>query len=540
MANRKQQSFVEGAAVLTASTILIKIMGALFKLPLANIIGDAGMADFGTAYNVYSLLLNISTAGLPVAMSRMISSANALGRREQVKRTFRVARGVFFTLGILSTLFMLILSRMLADFLNEPDADASIAALAPAVVFVCLTSAYRGYTQGHSNMVATSVSQIIETVCKLLFGLALAAFFIRRGRGSSLGAAGGILGVTIGTVLAFLYIVLYTLRFDRGIVPPETPDIPESRRQTLLKLIAIGIPITLGSCILTLVALLDEKMIMGLLQSRAGFDYETTRVYYGVYFNSQTLYNLPSAFAVPLVTSAIPVISAYAAQQLYRDASRILAASLKLMNLLSLPMGIGMCVLSAPLMHGLYPNSHASGASILAILSIASFFVCLTMVTNALLQAYGHEWIPMISMAAGGVCKIIVNYFLLSIPSVGILGAAIGNVVCYLVISVVNLVSLRRKVEDCPALLPLFLRPLPPAALMGAGAWVVCRVCGGLLRRFDLFQGGRLAELIPVFAAAAAGVVIYIVLIAVFRVVRREELELVPKGEKIAKLLRLK
>ena len=539
MAERKKQSFVEGAAVLTASTILVKILGALFKLPLANIIGDAGMADFGTAYNVYSLLLNISTAGLPVAMSRMISEADALGRQRQVQRTFHVARAIFFTLGMLSTLFMFLLCRQLADFLNEPDATASIAALAPAVVFVCLTSSYRGYTQGHSNMVPTSVSQIIETACKLLFGLTLAAVFIKTGKGSSMGAAGGILGVTIGTVLALLYIVLYTLRFDRGFTPAPDPDIPDSRGRTLAKLVSIGVPITLGSCILTLVALLDNKMIMGLLQSRAGFSYEMSRIYYGVYFNSQTLYNLPSAFAVPLVTSAIPVISAYVAQKLHHEASRILAASLKLMNLLSLPMGIGMGVLASPLMHGLYPNSHESGAAILAILSVASYFVCLTMVTNALLQAYGHEWLPMLSMAIGGVCKIIVNYVLLSDPNVGILGAAVGNVVCYFVISACNLFRLKRKVAVCPKLLPLFFRPLIAALLMGGCAWGVSRICDILLKTLGIFQSGRLASLIPAFAAAAVGFVLYVLLIAVLKAVSREELELVPKGDKIAKLFRL-
>ena len=539
MSQRKKQSFVQGAAILTVSTILIKIMGALFKLPLANIIGDARMADFGTAYNIYSLLLILSTAGLPVALSRMVAAADALDHRQQVKRTFHMARAAFFTFGLISTLVMLVFSRQLASFMDNPEAALSIAVLAPAVVCVCLTSSYRGYTQGLGDMVPTSVSQIIETACKLLFGLTAAALLVRSGRGM-MGAAGGIFGVTVGTVLALVYIVLYTLRLDRRMgVPQGDPDVPESRGATLKKLISIGIPITIGSCILNIVAIADNKMILNLLHTAAGFSKEMSKVYYGVYFNSQTLYNLPSAFAVPLVTSAIPAITAYAAKKQHRDAAQITGAALKLMNLLAFPLAVGMGALSYSLMHGLYPMSHESGPAILAIMSVASYFVCLTMLTNAILQAYGHEWLPMISMFIGGVCKVLVNYLLLRDPQIGILGAAVGNIVCYLVISVLNLVMMKKKAPECPALLPLFAKPLLAAAVMGGFAWCADRLFRGILARLGLFQGGRLADLVPAVLAVIVGVVIYLLMVIILKAIKREELDLVPKGDKIAKLLRL-
>ena len=530
---------MEGAAILTASTILIKIMGALFKLPLANIIGDERMADFGTAYNIYSLLLILSTAGLPVALSRMVAAADALDHRQQVKRTFHMARAAFFTFGLISTLVMLLFNRQLAAFMDNPEAALSIAVLAPAVVCVCLTSSYRGYTQGLGDMVPTSVSQIIETACKLLFGLSAAAILVRTGRGM-MGAAGGIFGVTVGTVLALVYIVFYTLRLDRRLSAPRgDPDVPESRGETLKKLISIGIPITIGSCILNIVAIADNKMILNLLHSAAGFSKEMAKVYYGVYFNSQTLYNLPSAFAVPLVTSAIPAITAYAAKKQHKDAAQIMGAALKLMNLLAFPMAVGMGCLSYSLMHGLYPMSHESGASILAIMSIAAYFVCLTMLTNAILQAYGHEWLPMISMLAGGICKVLVNYLLLRDPRIGILGAAVGNIACYLVISIFNLIMIRKKVEACPPLLPLFLRPLLASLIMGGCAWCADRLVRAVLVRINLFQHSRLGDLVPAVAAVIAGVVIYLLMVILLKAIKREELELVPKGDKIAKLLRL-
>ena len=541
MAERKKESFVTGAAVLTASTVIIKILGAVFKIPLSNIIGKSAMGDFGVAYNIYALLLTLSTAGLPVALSRMVSAADALGRRNQVRRTFVVARAAFFVLGMTSTLFMLIFSRYLADFMGSPDAEAAISVLAPALVCVCLMSAYRGYTQGLGNMVPTSVSQIIETLCKVIFGLSAAWLLIHRGKSGSVGAAGGIFGVTVGTVLGLVYIVPATLRMDRKQGHPSpSPDVPESRGETLKKLILIGVPIIIGSCVLNLVAMVDTKMIFGRLQSALGYSYETARALYGTYFNSQTLYNLPSAFAVPMVTSAIPAIAAYAAAKKTKDAAQVLGASLKLMNLLAMPMAVGMGVLAAPLMGGLYGDTDPAAGAILSVLSAAGYGVCIMMVTNAILQAYGYERLPILTIAAGGVCKIAVNYVLLGNPEVNIVGAAAGNVACYLVISLLNLLLIRRKAPDCPKLLPLFLRPLLASLLMGGCAWGIYTVLRSVLRSAGLFQSGRMVFLVPAVLAVLAGVVLYLVFIVVLRAITREELELVPKGDKLARILRVR
>ncbi len=541
MADRKKESFVTGAAVLTASTIIIKILGAVFKIPLSNIIGKSAMGDFGVAYNIYALLLTLSTAGLPVALSRMVSVADALGRHNQVKRTFRVARAAFFVLGMTSTLIMLLFSRYLADFMGSPEAEAAISVLSPALVCVCLMSAYRGYTQGLGNMVPTSISQIIETLCKVVFGLSAAWILIRRGQSGSTGAAGGIFGVTMGTVLGLVYIVPATLRIDRKRAhPSSSPDVPESRRQTLKELVIFGVPIIIGSCVLNLVAMVDTKMIFGRLQNALGYPYEAARALYGTYFNSQTLYNLPSAFAVPMVTSAIPAIAAYVAGRKTRDASQVLGASLKLMNLLAMPMAVGMGVLAAPLMGGLYGDTDPAAGAILSVLSAAGYGVCIMMVTNAILQAYGYERLPILTIAAGGVCKIAVNYVLLGNPDVNIVGAAVGNVACYLVISVLNLVIIRKKAPDCPKLLPLFIRPLLASLLMGGCAWGTYVLLRSLFGSMGLFQGGRMLFLAPAVLAVAVGVAAYLVFVIVLKAITREELELVPKGDKIAKLLRVR
>ena len=541
MAERKKESFVTGAAILTASTVIVKILGAVFKIPLSNIIGKSAMGDFGVAYNIYALLLTLSTAGLPVALSRMVSESDVLGRRNQVRRNFRVAWGAFCVMGLLSTLVMLVFNRQLAAFMGSPVASAPIAVLAPSLLFVCLMSAYRGYTQGLGNMVPTSISQIIESLGKVLFGLSAAWLLIRAGKGDAAGAAGGIFGVTVGTVLALLYIVLATKRLDRRAgLPLEGTDTPDTVGRTLRGLITIGIPIIIGSCVLNLVALVDTRLIYDRLENALGYSHETARALYGTYFNTQTLYNLPSSFAVPMVTSSIPAIAAYVAQKKNRDAAQVLGASLKLMNLLAMPMAVGMGVLAAPIMGGLYGDTDPAAGPILSILSAAGWCSCIMMVTNAILQAYGKERLPTVSIAAGCVCKVLVSYVFLGIPSVGILGSPLGSLSCFSVICILNLIFIRRYAPDCPRLLPLFIRPLLASALMGGCAWGIFALLRIAFARLGIFQSGRLLFLAPAAVAIGAGVILYLVFVVALRAITKEELELVPKGDKLGRLLHIR
>ena len=177
MATEKKQSFLGGAAVLAFGIVAVKIIGAVFKIPLRNILGEGGSADFSNAYNIYATLLTVSTAGLPVALSKLVSESYALGRTRQAHRTFRVSLSVFLVLGVASFALMWWGSDLLAGFLNNPRAAYGIRALAPAVVCVGCLSAFRGYAQGRQYMTPTAVSQIIEALCKLMLGLALSMCF---------------------------------------------------------------------------------------------------------------------------------------------------------------------------------------------------------------------------------------------------------------------------------------------------------------------------------------------------------------------------
>ena len=199
LGNREKKStFFGGAAILAAGIAIVKLIGAVYKIPLGNILGDEGFGHFNNAYVIYNLLLMVSTAGLPVALSKTISEANALGRRNQVHRVFNVALVTFFLLGAVSFAVMFLFAQPLADLQGDGMAVYAVQAIAPACFFVCVLSTFRGYAQGHSNMVPTAVSQIIEALGKLIIGLALAWFLVQQGMSSAFSAAGAIFGVTCG------------------------------------------------------------------------------------------------------------------------------------------------------------------------------------------------------------------------------------------------------------------------------------------------------------------------------------------------------
>ena len=559
MSTQSKNTFFGGAAILAVGIAVVKLIGMFYKIPLVNIIGDAGYADFSNAYYIYSVLLTISTAGLPVALSKMVSEANTLGRRDQVHKVFRVALGTFLVLGVVSFLIMYFGAEHLAGMMKDSLAAAGIRVLAPAVVCVGCLAAFRGYAQGHGNMAPTAISQIIEALCKLFLGLGLAIYLVKLGRAEYEAAAGAIAGVTVGTMLALCYMVLSFIR-QRGREEPCADPSTDSSGTILRTLLTIAIPITLSSSMVGIVTVIDSAIVQGQLQKlllanqdcwamyqhfvdfsalkqaiasggqTAGLVENISRSIYGNYSGAITLYNLPSSLMVAITASVIPAISAALARKDRAGSRRIAAASLRMCALVAFPAGVGLFVLGEPiiklLFHTLDPQ--VAGA-LLSSLGIASIFVCIMMVCNSILQAYGFINLPVIVMLIGGVVKIVVNYNLVAIPSVGIYGAPLGNIFCFGLVCILDLIVLSRVIPRFPGVISLFAKPLVSALVMGTAAWAVY----GLTSRF--LSSNALCTLL---AIAVAGCV-YLALIILLHAITRDELALMPKGDKIARLLHI-
>ena len=534
MAKEKGQNYMHGAAILTIGVILMKLLGFIYKVPIANIIGDDGYSMFLSSYNVYFVFYTLSTAGFPIALSRLIAEANAQNRPMQVRRTFLVAERTFLVIGLIFAAIMFFFHEQLASaVLGNPDAAPSIRTMSVGILLVCLVAAHRGYCEGFGDMIPTTVSQVLEVLVKVVVGLLLAALIMRAQLGKPMAAAGAIGGVVIGSVFALTFMILYK-RKKYGDVGLDAVDTPDSDRTILKSFLSIGVPIALGSCIMSILNLVDSSLCMHRLQSAAGFTLKEAQTLYGVYGEATTLFNLPAAFITPLTVSIVPAISALMVKQQRKEACAIAEDSLRIAAFIALPMGVGLAVLSYPIMRVIYPSSHASGPVLLCIMGIASFFVCMLLMENAILQASGKEKLPMIAMIIGSVVKIIINWFLVANRSINIYGAPVGTLCAYIVMAVMDYVFICRNLEQRPRLMQVILRPLAASAIMGVSAWVVYTLIARLLSvswmHTAIAMLAGIVVAVPLYAVSAIGL----------RAVTAADMSLIPKGEKIARLLHMK
>ncbi len=529
--NNKKQTFLHGAALLAMATAIVKIIGAFYKIPLKMIIGDQGYGYFITAYDIYTVLLLISTAGLPIAMSRMISQASALRNYNQVRRIYATARGIFLGLGVVSSALMMGFARQLAGFQKQPDAYAAIFCLGPCALLMCVMSTYRGFFQGQGNMRPTSNSQIMEAIFKLVVGLALAFFVMRYTRSVSYAAGAAILGVTVSCLVSALYLN----RCQRPAFHdmPVTDDVPRSYGATARQLLAIAVPITIGSAGLQVLTVIETNLYMGQLLTANGMSQATADITKGIYNMCQTVFNMPCAFMVPITTSVLPAITALLATGDQTGAKATEESAARITGLLSLPCAVGLSLLAGPVMGllgGYTGENLALAEKILAVLGMNVFFYGVIQYTNVVHQSHGYTHIPVINTLLCGGMKLVVVYLLVGNPAIGIVGAPVGMLLCYLCIGVMNLIAIYRVVPQKTKILSNLLRPFFPAAFMGLGVWGAYRL---------LLNVGMTSRVILCGAPVLVGVVIYMILVVIFKVIRREDCLLLPKGDKISKFLGL-
>ena len=529
----KKQAFLQGTAILAMGTIIVKLFGFLFKVPLNNIVGDEGFGYFNTAYDVYNVLLMVSTTGLPVAMSRMISEAQTLNNYAQINKIYKTSRIVFLSIGLVGTLGMLLLCRPLSVMVTTNENSwAAIAALSPSVLLICLISSYRGFFQGQSNMTPTSVSQVLESLIRFSVGLGL-AWFVMKKTGSKIYAAGGaIIGVTLGCLISVLYL-RYRFRQSNQILGKAGGN-AKTTRSTMKELLLIAVPITIGSAGLQIINLFDTMIYMRRLTGALYWTPAKADAAKGVYNFCQTIFALPCSFVPTITVSVIPAITSALTMKDMKTARITEESAVRTLSLIAMPCAAGLFVLSEPILHLLCKtytvNDFAIGTPMLSILGIAVIFNSLVLLLNAIMQAHGDVTTPVVNMLIGGVIKIIVNYILVAIPTLNIIGAPIGTLVCYVSITALDLAAMRRSVRTCPRILANCIRPFLASAIMGAASYAVYRLLLGKLGSMNL----------ACLLAICVAVVLYAVLALSFRCITYEDCMLLPKGEKIAKILKIK
>ena len=530
MSDNRKQNFLQGTALLAMATAIVKVIGAIYKIPLNAIIGKQGFSYYSTAYEIYNVLLMISTAGLPVAMSRMISQASSLGHNNRIRRIYKTSRTIFLTLGITGSLLMTLFCRQLAQFQNQPDAWAAIGALGPCVLLICIMSTFRGFFQGHGNMLPTSVSQVLEAVVKLIVGMLAALALLKTTSSVSLAAGGAILGVTVSCLASSMY--LYS-RFRKSYAALEpTREEAESFSETAKRLMAIAVPITIGSAGLQVLTMLETKIYMGQLLG-LGFTQLEADGMKGIYNMSQTIYNMPMAFITPITISIIPAITSYLTLLDHKSAKATAESAIRVMGLIAMPCAFGLATLAGPvtaLLGGYTGADLLLSTRLMSIMGFNIIFNAVVLLTNAMMQAHGHAVVPVVNMFIAGIMRLVAVYILTGNPNIGIVGTPMGAMLCFLCIAVLNVLSMRRVLQDAPAIVKNLVKPFAAAAIMGIFVW-------GSLKLLTML--GITSRLILCSLPICVGVVVYVVAVLGLKVITREDCLLLPKGEKIAKLLRL-
>ena len=499
----KRPSFLSGVGILTLSSLLVKVMGLFYRIPLLGRLGTEGMGYFNTAYELYALFCIISTAGLPVAMSVLISALEAEGRASESRRVFRVSLLLFACIGCVGTLLLWGLSAPLAALLGSPLSAACMRAIAPTVLFICLSSAFRGYFQGKGQMLPTALSQVMEAAGKLFLGLAFAGYALARGEGLPTVAAYAALGLTVGTALSVVYLLCHQ-RISRRREPllwgGSNPSAP-AKTDVLRPLLATAIPVTVSAGLISLTKCVDLALILRRLQA-AGYTAAEATSLYGCYSTlAVPVFNILPSLTTSVALSATPALSA-ALQQgeagipaLKKTAASALGITLAL----AIPAGLGLSVFSEDilsLLFGNQPEAVAMATPWLSCLGLSVPAACLITVTGAMLQAAGKAHKPILSMLCGVGVKVVVAYVLLGREGWGMAGAPVSSLCCDAVILLCNLAFLGRY---APQMLPTAGKCLSTVGIPSVAAILAVTVTK-LLRA--LLGWERVTSVHTVFAVA--------------------------------------
>ena len=536
--SKVQKNFLSGALILTVANVLVKIIGAVYKIPLANLITPKGMDYYNDAYQIYALLFVISTAGVPVAIAKLVSESVVAGRLREPKRILKVSLAMFAAISFTLAALVMIFAPQLSRLLSNDRTNLCIYMIAPSIFLVIIASAIKGYFQGYKCMTPSAAYQVIEAVFKL-FGLVVIFIMIKRGvTDVMILACGGVLGVTFGSFASAVFMMIrYLCEHEIGKnVDGSLPS--RGKRQIAKSVITLAIPISLSSAVMSVTSTLDMFLVKWNLggffgaAGKAGAELtDLVKSTYGAYVGAtSSLFNLPQAVTVTVGVAVLPFLTTAFAKHDREDAFRNMRSSSKLVGMLAMPCTLGLCFLAEPIVKILYaPSYWPVGISTLHVLALSVYFVSFSSLTGVFLQSVGKVNTALMSMGAGAVVKLTVNIVMVRL--IGIMGAPIGTFLCYLTIVMLNMLFIKKFIGFGFPVSDTFLKPLVCSFIACGGAWLVWF---GLSR---IMGGGRMSLVIILCAAIAVAAVLYAATVLVFRLLSKEDMALLPGGEKIGKIL---
>ena len=569
--------------MLVLATAFVEVIGVLYKIPLTELIGTMGRGYTGTAFNIYIPVYNIAMAGLPVAISKLVAQSVAEGHFNNVKKIFKIAFRLFFAAGAIGTVVLLILAYPYAKSMKALESLPSIFMIAPAVFVCCVMATYRGYYSGLRNQNPSAVSQMFEVVGKLAFGLGLAYVVQRYGMScfeqglpvfgkecstssdavmalTPYAAAASIFGVTMGAVCSLMFLVIRHKIVGDKITTEELAASPaaDTGKNIAKLMFAIAVPVVVSTLVMNITNLIDSWAIQYRLQyaidsglpiisdmysEALSIADKMTNVQlksylYGAYEIALDFRNLVPTITTTLGMSAIPVLAeAWTLKNKLMIRSSI-ESVMRIAMLISLPTGIGMAILSKDLLNIMYgmSDSISISATVMTIYGCFTFIMAAAQPLINMLQAIGRADIPMKSVSIAAVVKVIINFILIGIPGINIMGAIVGTFCFYLITVSVNLNALIKETGVKLSYKSVFFKPLFCALMCGFAAWAVSGLCRNFIPAFEF--GSRVSnDTVSAVIGIIAAVIVYVLALLFSKTIVKEDVKMLPKGEKICKVL---
>ena len=529
----KKNSFMGNVLMLMFSQILIKILGLVYRLVIMNVpgFGDLGNGYYSAGYQIYAVLLTISSQGIPSAISRLVSEKIAIGEYKSAHRIFKIAMGLFAIVGGFFSLFLYVFSDFIAShILNVPDVKYVLRVLAPAIFFVTTSAVFRGYFAGLGTMKPSSVSQTLEQ----LFNCTLTITFVYAliGKEPYVMAGGGNLSTTLAILISFSYLLMYYRRKNKKYAEkyknveqkPDTRSVKSVAKTILMS----SIPITIGSIISVVSTLIDTVTVsnciqiayQGIIQSKELLEQQAMRLT-GILSKVDTLVNLPIAVNLAFYSALVPAISSAIAKKDYSSASKKISFSISASLLIVIPCAIGFIVLADPILRMLYPNA-SDGAGILQIAAITMIFVAINHTLNGSLYGLNKLYIPAIALTFGSIVKVILNIVLIRNPNINIYGASISSLICQLITFGITYRAIKSAIDIKINVKNTVIKPMIAGITMGVIIFLINYLFKSLINNYIL-----------TICNIGIGAIAYLLVVAYLKVLNKEEICALPMGNKI-------
>lgn len=533
--NVKKQTFMAGVLTIVIAQILIKVLGFIYRFVITNIpgFGDAGNGYYGAGYQIYTLLIAISSMGIPGAISKLISERIALNDHKGAHRIFKVAIILFAIVGSIGSLMLFCGAKFISNvIIDNPGAEYTLVCLSPSIFFVCISAVIRGYFNGMQDMKATATSQTLEQIFNCVFTITIV--YMLTGNNAQIMAAGSSIATTLATMISFIYLGIFYNKRKKNIwknirdnQDEKQSEVAKKTFKSIVKtILALSIPISLGSIISAINRTVDTMTVMRGLKTALGYNDELANYWYGILSGKvDMLTNFPLALNIGLSVALVPAISAAMAKGDKETASKRVSFSLMITMLFILPCTVGIITLADPILRLLFPAA-PEGALLLQISTIAVIFTSLSQTINGSLQGLGKVFVPAISLICGCIIKIILNLLLIYNPAINIYGAAIGSVACHVVSSNISFAVLRKNMKLNLKLSKFIIKPVIANIIMSIIAILSYKI-------LVVSLGNSIATICAILIA----VIVYFVAVILLKILDKEDFYMIPGGTNIIKIL---